>query len=81
MERFPDEPNVYGELGRVWLDAAELREDDISLKKALEALTTAAGQPGVTSETLTNLGRAWIRAGDREAADQRAARRHDSAAG
>ncbi len=68
VERFPDEPNVYGELGRVWLDAAELREDDISLKKALEALTTAAGQPGVTSGTLTNLGRAWIRAGDREAA-------------
>jgi tetratricopeptide (TPR) repeat protein len=68
LERFPDEPNVYGELGRVWLDAAELRDDEISLKKALEALTTAAGQPGVTSETLTILGRAWIRAGDREAA-------------
>ena len=68
VERFPDEPNVYGQLGRVWLDAADLRQDEISLKKALEALATAAGQPGVTSATLTDLGRAWMRAGDREAA-------------
>jgi tetratricopeptide (TPR) repeat protein len=68
VERFPDDPNVYGELGRVWLDAAELRQDETSLKKALEALTTASGQPGVTSETLTSLGRAWIQAGDRERA-------------
>jgi tetratricopeptide (TPR) repeat protein len=70
VERFPDAPQVYGALGRVWLDAAELQHDEISLKKALEALTTAASHADVTSAMLTDLGRAWMMAGDATAAER-----------
>ena len=64
VERFPNDPVVYGALGRVWLDAAEARQDPVALKKALEALATAATHTDATSETLADLGRAWIRSGD-----------------
>src|SRR5690606_35766377 len=37
-ERFPDSPLVYTALGRVWLTAAEARNDRVALNKALEAL-------------------------------------------
>ena len=70
VERFPDDPSVYGALGRVWLDVAEIRQDPISLRKALEALTTAATHSDVTSTTLTDLGRAWSNAGDAGAAER-----------
>jgi tetratricopeptide (TPR) repeat protein len=64
VERFPNDPHVYGALGRVWLDVAEIRQDPISLRKALEALTTASTHADATSATLTDLGRAWTMAGD-----------------
>jgi tetratricopeptide (TPR) repeat protein len=64
VERFPNDPQVYGALGRVWLDAAEAGGDPVALRKALEALTTAATHSDATSETLTDLGRAWTRTGD-----------------
>jgi tetratricopeptide (TPR) repeat protein len=70
VERFPDDPHVYGALGRVWLDVAEIRQDPISLRKALEALTTAATHADATSATLVDLGRAWIIAGDPGAAER-----------
>jgi tetratricopeptide (TPR) repeat protein len=70
VERFPDDPHVYGALGRVWLDVAEIRDDPISLRKALEALTTAASHAEATSTTLTDLGRAWMIAGDSSAAER-----------
>lgn len=70
VERFPTDPQVYGALGRVWLGAAEARHDPVSLKKALEALTTAATHTDVSSETLADLGRAWMRSGDLAAAEQ-----------
>jgi tetratricopeptide (TPR) repeat protein len=70
VERFPNEPEVYGALGRIWLDAVDVRQDTVSLKKALEALTTAAAHPDVSSQTLTDLGRAWMMAGDRVAAER-----------
>lgn len=64
VERFPDEAAVYAALGRVWLEAAEVREDDVALRKAIEALTTAASHTDVTSAALADLGRAWLMAGD-----------------
>ena len=70
VERFPNDPGVYGALGRVWLDAAEARQDPVALKKALEALTTAATHTDATSETLADLGRAWMRSGDLSAAQR-----------
>ena len=70
VERFPNDPVVYGALGRVWLDAAEARQDPVALKKSLEALTTAATHTDVTSETLADLGRAWMRSGDLIAAQR-----------
>jgi Flp pilus assembly protein TadD len=70
VERFPNDPGVYGALGRVWLDAAETRQDPVALKKALEALATAATHAGATSETLTDLGRAFVRSGDLTAAQR-----------
>jgi len=70
VERFPDEPGVYAALGRVWLEAAEARDDAIALKKAVTALSMAAGQSDVPSETLTDLGRAWRLSGDPEAAER-----------
>jgi tetratricopeptide (TPR) repeat protein len=70
VERFPDESQVYGALGRVWLDAADIRHDSTSLRKALEALITAASHPSATSATLTDLGRAWMLSGDNAAAER-----------
>ena len=70
VERFPSDPGVYGALGRVWLDAAEMRPDPTALRKALEALSTAASHPDVSSETLSHLGRAWMLSGDMAAAER-----------
>jgi protein O-GlcNAc transferase len=64
VERFPESPHVWAALGHVWLDAAELRGEGGALKKAFEALSTAASHPDVTSEALTDLGRASLLAGD-----------------
>jgi tetratricopeptide (TPR) repeat protein len=70
VERFPDEPQVYAALGSVWLGAAEARDDSVALKKAIEALSTAASYSNVASDTLTDLGRALLLAGDAGAAER-----------
>jgi Flp pilus assembly protein TadD len=54
----------------VWLAAAEVRGDDVALRKAMGALQTAAGHPDVSSETLTDLGRASMRSGNWTAAER-----------
>jgi tetratricopeptide (TPR) repeat protein len=64
VERFPDSSQSYGALGRVWLESAESRRDPVALGKAVEALSTAASHPDVASETLTDLGRAWMLVGN-----------------
>ena len=69
VERFPDETAVYAALGHVWLEAAETRDDSIALKKAVEALTTAASHSDATSDTLTDLGRALLASGDAAGAE------------
>jgi tetratricopeptide (TPR) repeat protein len=70
VERFPNDPRVYGALGRIWLEAAETRHDPIALRKALEALQTAAAHVDVSSDALTDLGRASMLAGDWPAAER-----------
>jgi tetratricopeptide (TPR) repeat protein len=62
-ERFPEAPTVYTALGRVWLESAELRNDDVALSKALEALEPAAGRATASSETLALYGRALFVSG------------------
>lgn len=70
VERFPDSSLAYAALGRVWLEASEARRDTVALRKAVEALTTAASHSDVTSEALTDLGRALLRSGDSVAAER-----------
>jgi tetratricopeptide (TPR) repeat protein len=69
-ERFPDEPAVYTALGRVWLQDAELRNDRVSLGKALEALQPTAAAATASSDTLMLYGRARFLAGDFAAAER-----------
>jgi tetratricopeptide (TPR) repeat protein len=70
VERFPDETAVYAALGHVWLDAAETRDDPIALKKAVQALSSAASHSDATSDTLTDLGRALLASGDAAGAER-----------
>jgi tetratricopeptide (TPR) repeat protein len=69
-ERFPDHAAIYAALGRVWLDAAEEREEPSDVRKALEALAPVATQPTASSETLGLYARALMLAGRDAEADQ-----------
>jgi tetratricopeptide (TPR) repeat protein len=62
-ESFKDHPGVYAALGRVWLEAAEERQDPSDLRKAIEALEVAVAQSTPTSEALGLYGRALMLAG------------------
>jgi tetratricopeptide (TPR) repeat protein len=72
LERTPDQPQIYGAIGRVWLDLAIRRPEDRpdALGKALEALGRAAASSGATSETLALYARALERDNRSEAAEQ-----------
>ena len=70
VERFPNDPRVYGALGRVWLETASDRPDPIALRKAVEALTTAGVHSDVSSATLTDLGRALLLSNDTAGAER-----------
>jgi Flp pilus assembly protein TadD len=72
VERFPDEPQIYAALGRVWLEAAEVREDSTALKKAAQALSTAAAHERASSATLTDLARVSLLLGDTGGAERAA---------
>jgi tetratricopeptide (TPR) repeat protein len=69
LERAPDEPPIYGALGRVWLDIAQTRNDRVALSKSLEAMVRAASSPGTTSEDLTVYGRALLQDGQNDLAE------------
>jgi tetratricopeptide (TPR) repeat protein len=69
-ERFPDTPQVYVALGRVWLDLAQARADRIALQKAIEALEGALTAADAGSEALALFGRALALSGDDESAEQ-----------
>lgn len=69
-ERFPQHPQVYLALGRVWLEDARARDDRIALRKALEALESALTTAEPSSEALALFGHALYLSGDLEAAEQ-----------
>lgn len=70
VERFPDLPQGYAALGHVWLEAAEKRDDRVALNKAIEALAVATRHTDAGSNTLTDLGRAWLLQGNMPAAER-----------
>jgi tetratricopeptide (TPR) repeat protein len=71
IERAPDQPVLYGALGRVWLDIAETRHDrPDAIGKALEALARAASSPSAMSDVKTLYGRALFDDHQLEAAEQ-----------
>jgi tetratricopeptide (TPR) repeat protein len=71
IERAPDQPVLYGALGRVWLDIAETRRDrPDAIGKALEALARAASSPTATSDVKTLYGRALVDDHQLDAAEQ-----------
>ena len=67
LEVSPNDPAIYGALGRVWLERP--REDRAFLGKARQALERVASSPAATSEMLTLYGRALLQAGDVEGAE------------
>ena len=70
VERFDDAPQAYAALGHVWLTGAQRRGDRVALGKALEALRQAANHSDATSETFSELGRAWSMSGDARSAER-----------
>src|SRR5580765_4404260 len=71
IERAPDQPVLYGALGRVWLDIAETRQDrPDAIGKALEALARSASSPTATSDVKTLYGRALADDHQLDAAEQ-----------
>jgi tetratricopeptide (TPR) repeat protein len=70
LDRAPGDPAIYEALGRVWFQDAEARDDRQALNKALEALGRAGVDPRATSETLTLYGRALLRNGQIDLAEQ-----------
>jgi tetratricopeptide (TPR) repeat protein len=60
--RYPDDPDVYLTLGRLWLERAE-DGGRVELRKALEALENGVGGDS-SSEAMALLGRALLLAGD-----------------
>jgi tetratricopeptide (TPR) repeat protein len=70
VERFPTAPGVYAALGRVWLETAQSRDDADALNKAIEALSTAASHADASGDALSDLGHAWLLAGNTTAAER-----------
>ena len=70
VDRFPDAPQAYAALGHVWLAGAQRRGDHVALNKAIEALQQAASRSDASSDTFSELGRAWSLAGDMLAAER-----------
>jgi tetratricopeptide (TPR) repeat protein len=70
LERSPDNPMIYGALGRVWLESAQAHDDTGDLAKARDALEHVASTPGATSEILGLYGRVLLQTGDLERAER-----------
>jgi len=70
LERTPDQLLVYEALGRVWLEDAEARDDRTALNKSLEALERVGSGPAASSTALALFGRALLRDGQTERAEQ-----------
>ena len=67
LELSPNEPEIYGALGKVWLERP--RDDRAFLSKAREALERVASSPAATSKMLTLYGRALLQEGDGDGAE------------
>lgn len=71
LEQVPNQPIIYGALGRVWLDIARTRPDrPDALGKALEALERAAFATGASSEMMTLYGHALLLNNQAEVAER-----------
>lgn len=70
LERTPDRAQLYGAIGRVWLESSQARGDSGALRKALQALQGVASAPGATSELLVLYGRALAIDGQIESAER-----------
>ena len=68
-ERYPDEPGVSTELGRLWIEVAGDEGERGAVSKALNALQPAATRASASSDTLTLYGRALLLSGDADAAE------------
>lgn len=75
--RHPSYRETYVALGKVWLDIALARSDEVALGKALEALQTIAGVID-SSEALTLLGRALLISNQDELAESTLQRASDT---
>jgi tetratricopeptide (TPR) repeat protein len=69
-ERFPEDAVVYTALGRIWLEAAETRNDRVALSKAIGALQPTAARPTASSEVLALYGRALFLSGETGGAER-----------
>src|SRR5262245_6089309 len=67
--KFPDHPDTYVAIGRVWLERAEASHDRVDLGKALGALESPA-RIGDSGEAMVLYGRALLLAEDLEGAER-----------
>ena len=63
-ERHPGSSVLLAALGRIWLEMAAAENDSSAVRKAIAALQPQARRPDATSEVLTLLGEAQLRAGN-----------------
>jgi len=63
-DRHPGSTVLFAALGRVWLEIAAEDDDELAVRKAITALQPQARRPDATSEVLTLLGEAQLRAGN-----------------
>ena len=63
-ERHPGSSVLLAALGRIWLEIAAAENDSSAIRKAIAALQPQARRPDATSEVLTLLGEAQLRAGN-----------------
>ncbi len=70
LERSPDEPLIYQEIGRMWLDVAVADNDPAAVQRALEAFDHLGAGPTASSEMLTLYGRALALNGELDAAQR-----------
>jgi tetratricopeptide (TPR) repeat protein len=63
-ERHPGSSVLLAALGRIWLEMAAAEDDSSAVRQAIAALQPQARRPDATSEVLTLLGEAQLRAGN-----------------
>jgi tetratricopeptide (TPR) repeat protein len=70
LDRTSDRAQIYGAIGRIWLESNAGRPDPATLKKAIEALERVAPTTSATSENLTLYGHALLLNGQVENAER-----------